>query len=96
MHPRPAGFDFEGSPVDRKLVHTLAEVAFTEPAHNVVLVDGPGTGKTHLVTAIGVSGITRHGKRVRVYSTVNLGARQGSCRLIHAASGCIFDARECG
>ena len=33
---------------------------------------GPGTGKTHLATAIGVSGITRHGKRVRFYSTVDL------------------------
>lgn len=32
----------------------------------------PGTGKSHLATAIGVSGITRHGKRVRFYSTVDL------------------------
>ena len=32
----------------------------------------PGTGKTHLATAIGVAGITRHGKRVRFYSTVDL------------------------
>ena len=47
-------------------------MAFTDDAHNVVLVGGPGTGKTHLATAIGVSGITRHGKRVRFYSTVDL------------------------
>ena len=33
---------------------------------------GPGTGKTHLATAIGVSGITRHSSRVRFYSTVDL------------------------
>jgi DNA replication protein DnaC len=38
----------------------------------VVLVGGPGTGKTHLATAIGVAGITRHGKRVRFYYTVDL------------------------
>jgi len=31
-----------------------------------------GTGKTQLATAIGVPGITRHGKRVRFYSTVDL------------------------
>ena len=37
-----------------------------------MVVGGPGTGKTHLATAIGVSGITRHGKRVRFYSTVDL------------------------
>jgi len=72
MHRDLAGFDFGISPVDRKLVMTLAETAFTADAHNVVLVGGPGTGKTHLATAIGVSGITRHGKRVRFYSTVDL------------------------
>ena len=72
MHRDLAGFDFAVSPVDRKLVATLAETAFTDDAHNVVLVGGPGTGKTHLATAIGVSGITRHGKRVRFYSTVDL------------------------
>jgi DNA replication protein DnaC len=38
VHRDLAGFDFEGSPVDRKLIHTLAEMAFTEPAQNVVLV----------------------------------------------------------
>jgi DNA replication protein DnaC len=32
----------------------------------------PGTGKSHLATAIGVAGITEHGRRVRFYSTVDL------------------------
>ena len=72
VHRDLAGFDFAVSPVDRKLVHTLAATAFTEAAHNAVLVGGPGTGKTHLATAIGVSGITHHGRRVRFYSTVDL------------------------
>jgi DNA replication protein DnaC len=36
------------------------------------VTDSPGTGKTHLCTALGVAGITRHGKRVRFYSTVDL------------------------
>jgi DNA replication protein DnaC len=72
VHRDLAGFDFEVSPVDRKLVTTLATTAFTDDAHNAVLVGGPGTGKTHLATAIGVSGITKHGKRVRFYSTVDL------------------------
>jgi DNA replication protein DnaC len=72
VHRDLAGFDFEVSPVDRKLVLQLAETDFTEVAHNAVLVGGPGTGKSHLATAIGVAGITRHGKRVRFFSTVDL------------------------
>jgi DNA replication protein DnaC len=72
MHRDIAGFDFEVSKVDRKLVLQLAETTFTQAAHNVVLVGGPGSGKSHLAIAIGVSGITQHGKRVRFYSTVDL------------------------
>jgi len=71
-HRDLAGFDFDDSPVDRKLVCQLAEMSFTDDAHNAVLVGGTGTGKTHLATAIGVAGITRHGKRVRFFSTVDL------------------------
>jgi DNA replication protein DnaC len=72
VHRDLAGFDFEVSPVDRKLVTQLAGCEFTRAAHNAVLVGGPGTGKSHLATAIGVAGITEHGKRVRFYSTVDL------------------------
>jgi len=72
VHRDLAGFDFDVSPVDRKLVMQLAQTSFTEAAHNLVLVGGPGSGKSHLATAIGVSAITQHGKRVRFYSTVDL------------------------
>ena len=72
VHRDLASFDFEVSPVDRKLVTQLAACEFTAAAHNVVLVGGPGTGKTHLATALGVAGIGTHGKRVRFYSTVDL------------------------
>jgi len=72
VHRDLAGFDFDISPVDRKLVMQLADMSFTEQAHNVVWVGGPGTGKSHLATAIAVAGITRHGKRVRFYSVVDL------------------------
>ena len=37
-----------------------------------MLIGGTGTGKTHLATALGVEAVTRHGKRVRFYSTVEL------------------------
>jgi DNA replication protein DnaC len=71
-HRDLAGFDFEASKVDRALIDQLADLSFTEAAHNAVFIGGPGTGKTHLCTALGVAGITRHGKRVRFYSTVDL------------------------
>jgi DNA replication protein DnaC len=72
VHRDLAGFDFGISPVDRKLVMQLAQWSFTEQAHNVVLVGGPGTGKSHLAVALGAAGISRHGKRVRFYSVVDL------------------------
>ena len=72
MHRDLAGFDFAVSQVDQRLIQKLADLSFTQDAQNVVLVGGPGTGKTHLATALGISGLTRHGKRVRFYSTVDL------------------------
>lgn len=72
LHRDLAGFDFGVSQVDRALIMKLADLSFTDQAHNVVLIGGPGTGKTHLATALSVSGVTQHGKRVRFYSTVDL------------------------
>ena len=72
MHRDLAGFDFTSSKVDERLVKQLAAGTFTDTAQNAVLIGGTGTGKTHLATAIGMSGITAHGKRVRFYSTVDL------------------------
>jgi DNA replication protein DnaC len=72
LHRDLAGFAFEGTPIDHALIERLADASFTDAAHNVVLVGGPGTGKTHLAIAIGHAAVTRHGKRVRFFSTVDL------------------------
>ena len=72
VHRDLAGFDFDASQVDKALVLKLADLSFTDDAQNVVLIGGPGTGKTHLATALGISGLAHHGKRVRFYSTVDL------------------------
>ena len=72
IHRDLAGFDFALAKVDQGLVSKLAMLEFAETAQNVVFIGGPGTGKTHLATAIGVSGITKRGLRVRFYSTVDL------------------------
>lgn len=71
-HRDLAGFDFTGTPIDVALVRQLHGGEFIASAQNVVLVGGPGTGKTHLATAIGVEAIARHGRRVRFLSTVEL------------------------
>ena len=72
LHRDLAGFAFDGTPIDRSLIERLADASFTEAAHNVVLVGGPGTGKTHLAIALGHAAVTGHGKRVRFFSTVDL------------------------
>jgi DNA replication protein DnaC len=67
-----AGFDFEQSHVDEALVRSLHRCEFLDDAQNIVLVGGPGTGKTHLATAIAVQAIQHHRYRVRFLSTIEL------------------------
>jgi len=66
------GFDFASSEINEALVRQLYRCEFLENAHNVVLVGGPGTGKTHIATALGVQAVEHHHKRVRFFSTVEL------------------------
>jgi DNA replication protein DnaC len=72
VHRDLAGFDFDASSADQHLIKELATLSFTDTAQNAVFIGGPGTGKTHLATAIAVSGIALQGKRVRFFSTVDL------------------------
>ncbi len=73
--PQPrdlASFDFASSSVDPNLVRTLHCGDFLESAYNIIFIGGPGTGKTHLATAIGLNAVTELGKRVRFFTTVDL------------------------
>ena len=65
------GFEWQESPVSQAQIQQLASAAFMEEAHNLILVGGTGTGKTHLATAMGVAAIHK-GKRVRFYNAVDL------------------------
>ena len=67
-----AGFAFTDSQVDEALVKSLHRCEFIDDAQNVVFVGGPGTGKTHLATAIAVQAIQHHRLRVRFLSTIEL------------------------
>ena len=67
-----AGFDFAASEINEALVRQLHRGEFIDGVHNVVLIGGPGTGKTHVATALGVQAIEHHRKKVRFFSTVEL------------------------
>jgi len=67
-----AGFDFDQSATDEALVRSLHRCEFLEDAQNIVFVGGPGTGKTHLATAIAVQAIQHHRYRVRFLPTIEL------------------------
>ena len=78
-------FEFEGTPINERLVRDLAQGDFLAEQRNCVLVGGTGTGKTHLAIAIARNCI-RAGKHGRFYNTVDLvnrleaearGSRQG-------------------
>ena len=56
------GFDFAASEVNEAVVRTLHGGDFIDGAHNVVLIGGPGTRKTHV----------HHRKKVRFFATVDL------------------------
>jgi DNA replication protein DnaC len=57
-------FDFDAQPAIRQQVAALASGGFLTEARNVVLLGPPGTGKTHLATALGVTA-ARAGHRVQ-------------------------------
>jgi DNA replication protein DnaC len=56
-------FDWDAQPAIRQQIAALASGAFLTEARNVVLLGAPGTGKTHMATALGITA-ARHGHRV--------------------------------
>src|SRR5881398_145230 len=64
-------FQFDGTPINERLVNDLAGGGFLVQQRNIVLVGGTGTGKTHLAVAIARSCI-RSGARGRFYNVVDL------------------------
>jgi len=71
IHRDLTGIDWAETPLPQAQVQQLATAAFMESAHNLILVGGTGTGKTHFATALGVAAI-HQGKRVRFFNAVDL------------------------
>lgn len=71
IHRDLSGLDWAETPLPQAQVEQLATAAFMESAHNLILVGGTGTGKTHVATALGVAAI-HQGKRVRFFNAVDL------------------------
>jgi DNA replication protein DnaC len=66
------GFDFAAAPkLNKPLVLELLRCEYLDRRENLLLVGGPGTGKTHLATALGVEACGR-GKRVRFWRVTEL------------------------
>ena len=71
IHRDLTAFDWSETPLDAARIQQLAKGHYLETAHNLILVGGTGTGKTHLAIALGVAAI-HHGKRIRFYNAVDL------------------------
>ena len=71
-HKTLEGFDFAVRPsVNKVLLCELARCEYIERRENVLLVGNPGTGKTHLATALGMAACGR-GYRVRFFRLTEL------------------------
>jgi DNA replication protein DnaC len=65
-------FDFAAQPgINKPLVLELMRGQYLETQENVFFVGNPGTGKTHLATALGHAACAQ-GKRVRFYTVTGL------------------------
>lgn len=71
IHRDLMNFDWAETPLPKARIEQFATAGFMDQAYNLILVDGTGTGKTHLATALGLAAI-HQGKRIRFYNAVDL------------------------
>ena len=65
-------FDFTARPsVNKMLICELARCEWIDKRENVIMIGNPGTGKSHLATALAVAACTK-GYKVRFYRTTEL------------------------
>ncbi len=71
IHRDLVAFSWKETPLLQQQIEQLATAGFMDGAHNLILVGGTGTGKTHLATAFGVAAV-HLGKRIRFFNAVDL------------------------
>jgi len=66
-----ASFDYSQTPVHKTRIDQLCTGQFVQERHNLILIGGTGTGKTHIATALGTELIQR-GHKIRFFDCVIL------------------------
>jgi len=73
-------FDFKAQPsINEQLVRELMRGEYIDKKENVLLIGNPGTGKTHLASALGFSACA-HGRKVRFHTVTGLVTELVECR----------------
>ena len=70
-HKDFATFEYKSSAIEKTMIRSLCTGQFVQDAHNLILVGGTGTGKTHTAIALGTE-LVQGGKKVRFYNAVDL------------------------
>jgi len=70
-HKDFATFDYGASAVKKPEIEQLCTGQFTTDTHNLILVGGTGTGKTHIAIALGTT-LINHGRKARFHNAVDL------------------------
>ncbi len=70
-HKDFATFDYGLAAVTQAQIDPFCSGQFTQEAHNLILVGGTGTGKTHIAIALGTL-LINQGKKVRFFNAVDL------------------------
>lgn len=70
-HKDFATFDYNTASVAQARIEPFCSGRFTTDAHNLILVGGTGTGKTHIAIALGTTLINQR-KKVRFFNAVDL------------------------
>ena len=70
-HKDFASFDYAETPFEKAQIDQLCTGQFIHDKHNLILVGGTGTGKTHIATALGTE-LIQHRRKVRFFDCVDL------------------------